>query len=842
MPANNLTRDEARSRAELVEGVRYEVALDLTGDEKLFRSETTIRFRCRRRGDGIFLDLVAPFVEEIRLNGEPVPASAFDGVRVHLPPLAEDNEVRVVASCAYERTGVGLHRFQDPVDGAVYVHTQFESFDAHRVFACFDQPDVKATFDFSVEAPKGWEVSSNTSPLERPAPGAAGRWRFGTTKLMPPYITAVVGGPFHVVRARHGEIDLGLYCRASLAQHLDTEELFEVTKQGFDYFEDAFGYPYPFGDKYDQLFVPEFNAGAMENAGCVTFSEAYVFRSKVTDAERERRAETILHEMAHMWFGDLVTMRWWDDLWLNESFATFMSVISQARATRWRNSFVTFANAEKVWAYRQDQLPTTHPIAADCPDVESVETNFDGISYAKGASVLRQLVAWVGEEEFFKDIKTYVRRHEFGNADLALFLAALEESSGRDLHAWSKEWLETAGVNTLRPRFTLERGAYASFALVQEAPAEQPTLRSHRVAIGLYDEDGGGLVRRRRVELDVVGASTPVPALAGETVPVLLLVNDDDLTFAKIRFDESSLATLTQRLRDVRDPLARALCWTGTWDMVRDAELAAREWLRLVLANIDGETDITAVRQLLSQAQSAVLVFGEEANRDAALGSLAAAALDHVRAAPPGGDLQLAWARCFAQAATTADHHAILSGLLDGTESFDGLAVDTELRWLILRSLAADGLAGEAEIASELERDPTDIGSRHAAAARAARPTPEAKAEAWRAITEDPSPSFATIRATVGGFQQPGQRELLEPYAARYFDALPRIWSERELKVALEFAQDMYPGIVVGEETVRLTDAYLALEIPAPLRRLVIEGRDGMQRAMRARAVDAASA
>ena len=511
----NLRRDEALARAALIDRLEYRVALDLTGEAD-FGSETVIRFQCREPGAGTFLDLTAPQVSAMELNGRRLPQEAFDGNRILLDGLLEENEVRVNARGAYHRTELGMHRFVDPVDGRVYLHTDFEPFDAHRVFACFDQPDLKGRFEFSVAAPAGWEVVSNSRPAGAPVTdGTVSTWSFERTPPLPTYITAVVAGEYYTVRDEHRGIDLGISCRRSLAEHLDAAEIFEVTKAGLDFFQAAFQYPYPFG-KYDQLFIPESNSGAMENAGTVTFNDVYIFRSRVTEAARERRGDTILHEMAHMWFGDLVTMRWWSDLWLNESFASFMAIFSQSQVTRWKDAWTTFADTEKTWAYRQDQLPTTHPIVAEIPDIESIYLNFDGITYAKGASVLKQLVAWVGPDRFLEGIRAYCRRHEFGNAELRDFLAALEEASGRDLHAWSREWLETAGVNTLRPEIEAGDSAIERFAVRQEAPPDQPTLRSHRLAIGLYDVTSGELRRRRRVELDVTGERTEVPELHGE--------------------------------------------------------------------------------------------------------------------------------------------------------------------------------------------------------------------------------------------------------------------------------------------------------------------------------------
>ncbi len=616
--ANNLTRDEARDRRQLLEVISYQVELDLTGGAETFGSATVVRFRCATPGAASFIELTAPAVREIVLNGAPVPASAFDGDRIQLAGLAAENELRVVADCAYSRSGEGLHRFTDPADGGVYLYSDLETFDAHRIYACFDQPDLKATFEFSVLAPADWLVLSNTAPDVPGEPdGTARRWHFPPSPLMSTYITAIVAGPYYEVRSEHDGIPLGLYCRQSLAGYLDPDEIFEVTREGFDFYHAAFGTRYAFG-KYDQVFVPEFKAGAMENAGCVTFLEDYVFRSRVTDFAREMRAETILHEMAHMWFGDLVTMRWWDDLWLNESFATWASVLAESDATRWVNAWTTFCQLQKSWAYQQDQLPSTHPIAADIPDIAAVEVNFDGITYAKGASVLKQLVAYVGREQFLAGVRLYFGQHAWGNATLTDLLAALEETSGRELAGWSKEWLETAGVNTLRPDFVLDSdGRMTEFAVVQTAPPEHPVLRSHRIAIGLYDQTEAGLIRRRRVEVDIAGERTVLAELAGERQPDLVLVNDDDLTYAKIRLDGHSLGTLISSVGEFTEPLPAALCWAAAWDMCRDAELAARRYIGMVIEAADTITEIGVLQTTIRQASAAARRFTDPAWRPA---------------------------------------------------------------------------------------------------------------------------------------------------------------------------------------------------------------------------------
>jgi aminopeptidase N len=842
---NNLTRDEARTRASLLSELSYDIALDLTTGEETFGCTTTIHFRCAEPGAGTFVDLVAPEVTSASLNGRALPGGAFDGNRIQIDGLDTDNELTVRARCAYEHTGVGLHRFVDPVDGSAYLFTHFEPFDAHRVYPCFDQPDLKAVFELAVRAPAGWQVVANTPAVQQPVEGEAGDWAFAPTPLLPTYITAVVAGPYHVERSSHRGVDLGVYCRQSLAEHLDSAEIVEITTQGLDFFERVFDHKYPF-EKYDQVFVPEFNAGAMENAACVTFLEAYVFRSKVTDAERERRAETILHELAHMWFGDLVTMRWWDDLWLNESFATYASILAQAEATRFRGSWTTFANAWKTWAYRQDQLPTTHPIAADMVDTDAVHVNFDGITYAKGASVLRQLVAWVGDEAFLRGCADYFRRHEWANTDLADFLAALEQASGRDLDHWSDRWLETAGVNTARASFETaaapegETPYFSSFAVVQTAPPEHAVLRPHRIAIGLYHDDGERLTRRQRVEVDVDGERTVVTDLAGRPVPDLVLVNDDDLAYTKIRFDDGSLATVTAHLGRIVDPLARSLCWAATWDMLRDAELSARLYLDLVLDNIATESEISVITSLLTQASSAVLVFGAPPHREQGRLRLAGAAWQQLCAAHPGSDHQLAWARAFVGAARDEAHLTHARGILDGSVTVDGLAIDTEFRWHVIESLAAAGTLDEATIDAEAERDPTDAGLRHAATARAARPLAAAKARAWDAIV-DPATPLATLRAHVRGFQQPDQENLLAPYVDPYFDALGPMWRDRGQEVAITFAGTMYPAAMATPEFIARTDTELASGIDvAPIRRLLLEGKDQVQRVLRTRAVDQA--
>jgi aminopeptidase N len=849
MPGTNLTRDEARERADLIKVDAYRIELDLTTGEKTFRSTTTVQFRCTHEGADTWLDFIASTIDEVILNGTSLdPLSVYDGARIQLADLRAENEVRVVAEAAYMHTGEGLHRFVDPVDGEVYLYSQFEVPDARRVFACFEQPDLKATFALTVTAPEHWQVVSNSptpEPTKVEGDASVNQWVFEPTPRLSTYVTALVAGPYHVVRSEYSgkeaTVPLGLLCRASLAVHLDADELFDVTRKGFGFFEEVFGLAYPFA-KYDQIFVPEFNAGAMENAGCVTHHEDYVFRSRVTDAAYERRAETILHEMAHMWFGDLVTMRWWDDLWLNESFATWASVLAQAEATRWTEAWTTFAVSEKLWALRQDQLPSTHPISADIRDLEDVEVNFDGITYAKGASVLKQLVAWVGRAEFLAGVRAYFAEHAWGNTALADLFAHLEKTSGRDLSAWEEQWLQTAGVNTLRPEVEVGDGVYTSVTVVQEAATEHPTLRDHRIAIGLYDASPEGLVRRTRIELDVTGERTEVAELVGEQQPDLLLVNDDDLTFAKIRLDDRSRETVVRSIGRLSSSLARALCWTSTTDMLRDAELPARDYVELVLGGVERETNISVVQTVLAAGRTAIDLYADPHDRMMLSARWASGLRRLVGLAEPGSDWQLAFTRAWAAVAASPEHVDQLWSLLettDGGEILPGLRVDTDLRWSLLHRLVTLGAAGDAHIDAELARDDTATGRRQAAYALAARPTEQAKADAWAQAVESDELPNALLRAATEGFQQPEHRELIRPYVGLYLEAIPRLWTERTTDTAKTIIVRMFPRLLADTEiadTIRrwLEDANIP---PAP-RRLVVEGLADMERALRAQARD----
>ncbi len=847
MPVAEITRDESAERARLLRVHGYDVRLDLTRGEKLFRSTSVITFDCAEPGAASYADLVAAEVVEISLNGAPIdPADAYSDGRISLVGLAASNELRIVADCAYTYDSRGMHRAVDSADGRVYLYTNFEPADARRVYANFEQPDLKATFTFHVIAPEGWVVLSN-QPAPEPEPAGEGSaiWHFPPTPRMSTYLTAICAGEYHLVTSTHttprGQvIPLGLACRRSLAEFLDAEDILTITRQGLDYYTGLFGIDYPFA-KYDQVFVPEFSAGAMENAGCVIFSERVLFRSRVTDVMYELRATVILHEMAHMWFGDLVTMKWWDDLWLNESFAEFSAALSSAEGTRFTDAWTTFSGARKTWGYRQDQLPSTHPVAADVPTLSEAIANFDGISYAKGASVLKQLVAYVGRESFFSGIRAYFAEYGWANATLADLLRAVEASSGRSLSEWARLWLQTAGPNTLRSEFAIdEDGAFSRFAVLQEAPAEHPTLRPHHIAIGLYNRAGDQLVRAHRVQADIAGARTDIPELIGRVQPDLVLLNDDDLTYALVRFDQRSLATLTESIGQFTDSLARAVCWSAAVDMVQQAELSVPAFIRMLVAGMGQEPTISVLQILHMTAARLMDLTADPKWVPEGKEQLASAALPLLLAAEPGSDRQLAWAELLAWTAITPEQLDLIAGLLDGTAEIPGLAVDTELRWALLRRLAATGRAGDAQIDAELGRDATDAGRRHAAASRAAIPDAAHKDAAWRLLAESEELGHEGVTAVAASFGQPEHAELLAPYAEAYFSALPELWSSRGDHMKRVLGDALFPYFAASPGLLRLIDEFLAQpDLDPAMVRLLIERRDITERALRSRELPA---
>jgi aminopeptidase N len=847
VPGDNLTRIEAQERKALLTVSSYEIALDLTTGPEVFSTTTIVTFTATP-GASTFIDHLTRTVHSVTLNGVALDVAAVsDNVRIQLAGLAETNVLTVVADGEYTNTGEGLHRFVDPVDNEVYLYSQFEVPDSRRVFAVFEQPDLKATFQFTVTAPKAWQVISNQptpEPVALAGNAGAAVWTFVPTPILSSYVTAIVAGPYAVVRSEltssNGAIiPLGIFARKSLSEFLDADYIFEKTRQGFTYYEEKFAYPYPF-EKYDQLFVPEFNAGAMENAGAVTFTETYVFRSKVTDAVKERRVVTILHELAHMWFGDLVTMKWWNDLWLNESFAEWASTIATAEATEWDGAWTTFAAMEKSWAYRQDQLPSTHPVVATITDLEDVQVNFDGITYAKGGSVLKQLVAWVGIDAFFAGVGAYFRKHAYGNTELSDLLAELEITSGRKLDTWSKLWLETAGVNTLRPKLVVTAdGTIKSFVVLQTATPDYPTIRPHRLAIGFYVKRDGVLVRDSRVEIDVDGPRTEVNQLIGLARPDLVLLNDDDLAYAKIRLDDASLAVAVANLAAIENPLARSLVWGSVWDSTRDGETPARDYVRLVLGNIATESESTTIRTTLSQLSMVARIYVDPAVRAETITLVGDSLWALAQGAAAGSDAQFQFVKFFANIASTSSHVAAIQSVKDGSIALDGLTIDTDLSWELLEALVLNGAAGHDEIDAALAADNTANGAQAAARAKAAIPTAANKLAVFSSLVDSDDAPNSIVRNSALGFSHTNDPSSLEPIVERYFASLTELWKSRSYQIAETLIVGLYPSTLASQQLIDATNAWLAnnQEVPA-LRRLVIENLAGVERAVRVQKTD----
>ena len=852
MPGLNLTRDEALARAGVIsEVIRYDIELDLTRGDTDFGSRTRVEFTAAP-GGAAFADLVSTNVRSIKLNDRDLdPGAHHQDSRISLDDLAEHNVLEVDADCQYMHTGEGLHRFVDPADGKAYTYSQFEVPDARRVYTTFEQPDLKSTFTLTVKAPKGWKVFSNAPTPSPEEDGDSWTYRFATTEKMSTYITAVVAGPYEGVTdtltSSDGRtIDLGVYCRASVLEHLDADAIIDITRKGFEFFEDAYGIAYPF-TKYDQVFVPEYNAGAMENAGCVTFRDAYVFRTRPTEAQLESRANTILHELAHMWFGDLVTMKWWNDLWLNESFAEFMSHLALAENTPYTEGWTGFM-VRKDWGLKQDQLPTTHPITAQIRDLADVEVNFDGITYAKGASVLRQLVSYVGRDAFFAGLHEYLTAHSYANATLADLLGELEKASGRDLAAWSKVWLEEAGVTLLRPSVeTDEEGRITRLSIEQEAFSEGASLRPHRLAVAGYSLEGESLQRVFHEELDVDGASTDVPSAEGVARPDFILVNDGDLAYAKIRLDEDSLAFAVANITRFTDSLTRGVVMAAAWDMTRDGQMKARDYLNLALTAVPAETNMQLLTLTLRHIDEAVRTFVAPDARAEAAETVGRRLLLLARTAQSGSDAQRMLVAAAARNASNAEQFEAIRALYDGSATLEGLELDVDLQWSLLIALVRGGVAGDAEIDAREQEDDTMTGRQNAAAARAARDDAAVKEQVWEQVLGDKSIPNDTRWAMVSGFwaQARTTPSLYEPYVERYFAALAQVWEENTFHTAEDLTTLLFPsdlaGYAPGVDVVRAGHEWIDANpgAPAGAVRIIRERIDVCERQMANQVADA---
>ncbi|MEU6774347.1 aminopeptidase N [Streptomyces sp. NPDC046759] len=820
-----LTRDEAQLRAQLLDVHRYTVELDLTTGDETFDSRTVIRFTARFAGD-TFVELKPAELRAVTLDGEPLDPESLDDGRLPLKNLsAGEHELRVDAAMRYSHTGEGMHRFTDPSDGETYVYTQMFMDDVQRVLAAFDQPDLKAVFEVCVKAPENWTVLANGVAEHR----GDGVWQAAPTPPISTYLVAVAAGPWHSVRTEHRGLPFGIHCRRSLAPHLDADadEILDITRACFDRYHEKFEEPYPF-DSYDQAFVPEFNAGAMENPGLVTFRDEFVYRSAVTDAERETRAMVIAHEMAHMWFGDLVTLKWWDDIWLNESFAEYMGYQTTAEATRFTGPWTEFGVTRKAWGYDADQRPSTHPVAPESvDDTAAALLNFDGISYAKGASALRQLATWLGEKDFLAGINTHFSRHRFGNATLADFIDSLASATDRDVPAWADSWLRTTGVDKLTPVVAAD----GTCTLTVDRAGSRP----HRLTAGLYDHevaDKGRLVLRERVDLDVPQTA---PQPIGKR-PALLLLNDGDLTYAKVRFDAESFETVRAGLSGLPDPLTRAVVWNALRDAVRDGELPPAAYLEAARAHLPRETDLAIAQGVLAFASGQIAdQYLRPEDRPAALSTLTALCRDLLRRTEDGDNpgLRLIAVRHLIGVAAHPD--TIAAWLADGTVP-GGPELDPELRWRILARLAALGATDEAAIAAELERDPSATGQEGAARCRAALPHPEAKRAAWEAMFAGDELSNYLFTATAQGFWQPEQAELVREYVPRFYPDAVSLSARRGPAMAVAAGRWAFPAHAVDAENLRFGGACLRDADPTPaLRRTLADRLDDLARALRVR-------
>ncbi|NEB39767.1 aminopeptidase N [Streptomyces sp. SID14515] len=840
-----LTRDEAQTRAQILDVERYTIALDLTTGEETFDSRTAVRFTARAAGD-TFVEVKPATLRSISLDGQPLDPALLDGNRYPLTGLtAGPHELHIDAAMHYSRTGEGMHRFTDPTDGETYLYTQLFMEDVQRVFAAFDQPDLKSVFAIDVTAPEGWTVLGNGVAEHT----GEGRWTIAPTPLISTYLVAIAAGPWHSITTEHAGLPFGIHCRRSLAPHLDADadEILDITRACYDRYHEKFDEPYPF-DSYDQAFVPEFNAGAMENPGLVTFRDEFVYRSAVTDTERQTRAMVIAHEMAHMWFGDLVTLTWWDDIWLNESFAEYMGYQTLTEATHFTDTWVDFGVARKGWGYDADQRPSTHPVAPDpdaVPDTASALLNFDGISYAKGASALRQLVAWLGEKDFLAGINAHFARHKFGNATLADFIDNLASATDRDVHAWAEQWLRTTGIDTL----TAEIGAPEP-AAVPTAPngngqywsltVNHDGARPHRITVGAYDHalntqaGPGHLALRDRFEIDVPGDGTPT--IRPGRRPALVVLNDGDLTYAKVRLDAASWATVLTGLSGIPDALTRAVLWNTARDMVRDGDLDPATYLATARTHLPHESDLALVQGVLTFAAGQIAArYTAPENRPAALATLTDLCRDLIRRTEDGSNpgLRLIAVRHFIDAATQPD---TLRTWLDEGTVHGGPELDPELRWRILTRLAVLGATDETTIAAALEADPSATGREGAARCRAALPTPEAKAAAWDALFTDDTLSNYLFTATAQGFWQPGQEELLAAYVPRFYPEATALAARRGPAIAEAAGRYAFPAYAVDPES--LATGTRALEDPAlipALRRKLVDQLDDLRRALAVR-------
>ena len=837
-----LTYAEAQERARLIDVREYHIGLDLTRGADIFGSVSVVRFGCRAPGASSFIEISPDRLRRVVLNGQDVDPAILAGNRLRLAGLAHDNELRVEADMPYSRTGAGIHRFTDDADGETYLALHGGLDNAQRVFAAFDQPDMKAVLAATVQAPAGWTVIGN-GLARRAGRAGPGRWELAATPPISTYLFTVVAGPYASIRAEHHGIPLGLHSRLSLAGHLhrDAEEIFAITRACLDRYLEIFDEPYPF-DSYDQAFVPELESGAVENPGCVTFRDEFLLPSAATRAERQLRGVVIAHEMAHMWFGDLVTMRWWNDVWLSESFAEYMGFQVLSEVTAFTGTWTDFALARKTRGYDADQRASAHPVAPgpqEVPDTDAARSAYDDISYAKGASALRQLVAWLGWPAFLAGINDYLTRYRFGSAVLADLLDSLSRAAGADVREWAGRWLRTTGADTLRVTRPGPGGGAWSLSHVGGRP--------HRVWIGVYDAGPGGngeLTCRARVPVLVPAEAGEVvlPLEAGPPEPALVLPNDGDVSYCKIRLDPESLATVMSSLGHVADPLSRALAWNTVRDLVRDAELAPHRYIELAVRHLSGETDTSIAGQVLAYARWTIADrYLAPARRAAALADIAGLCQDLLSGAGAGGDtvgMRLIAARGLVDSASRPEDVAALRSWLAAGQLPGGPDTDARLRWQILLRLAVLGAIDPDHIEREASADTTAAGQLSAARCRAAILDGTAKQTAWTAMFDERAGAGSgyQLAATAEGFWQADQAGLLAGYVPRYFPALAGLAARRGEDAARVIARHGFPHHAVAAGTVHAGELCLAGGgLTSSLGRLLADQLEDLRRSLAVR-------
>jgi len=848
LSGDNLTRIEAEERSALISTNHYRVELDLSGsDDKLYWSGTTASFTAAKNGASTFIDVVADHLTRIELNGQSLdPAQVYDGHRVTLANLQAENTLIIEGFFNYTNTGIGLHRYVDTVDGNVYLYSHFEPADSRLMYAVFEQPDLKATFDFVVTAPDSWTVISNQPAREVASVGdGKHKWQFETTPRISSYITAVCAGPYHGVTGQlttmqGRQVPLGVWCRQSLKDHVEAQYVMDTTAKGVAFYESKFGVEFPFA-KYDQIFTPEYNMGAMENAGCVTYNEKYIFRSQQPIALHERRAITILHELAHMWFGNLVTMKWWNDLWLNESFAEFISEWATAEVTEFKDAWTTFCAQEKLWAYTEDQLPTTHPIVDPINDLKDVEANFDGITYAKGASALKQLVAFVGQEKFVEGVGSYFRRHAWGNTVLGDLLTELEAVSGRDLTEWTSKWLETAGVNTLAPAVTVDGdGKILGFAITQGAESDYPTIRPHRVRVGFYNLESNRVVRSQQFDAEVTQAAAQVSAAVGHKRPDLILLNDDDLSYAKVRLDQASYQFGLENLSKFEDPLARAQIWVAVWNAARDGITPPIDFIDLVLNHVADEDQSMLATTMLNQLRHFAAYYLNPKGRTERVAAIADRLWGLAQGAKPGSDMQLQLVLNFARLAKTKPQAEVLKQIHAGEPVLAGLQLSADLKWELLAGMATVGTVDQADIDAELVNDNTANGRAGAAAAIGALNTLESKKAIWHRLVHTNDWSNAEVMAAAYAFNRTTTPAMLDPFVETFFDDAKYIFENKTYKIAEYLLSGLFPMALANKDLANQAKRWLERNQKAEhtLRRLIKENLGILERALAAQAMD----